>query len=103
MLSFAILLQGTSFYSGYWGLSDNNLLGAVLTFSGTEVSYTIKVPLEIKKVKIRKSLFPKQYIVKIKFMEGKSCKLRAPLKAYQIEKQKENFEFFCKELTDKSI
>ena len=52
---FAILLQGTNFYSGYWGLSDNNLLGAVLTFSGTEVSYTIKVPLEIKKVKIRKS------------------------------------------------
>ena len=36
-------------------------------------------------------------------MEGKSCKLRVPLKAYQIEKQKENFEFFCKELTDKSI
>ena len=100
---FAILLQGTNFYSGYWGLSDNNLLGAVLTFSGTEVSYTIKVPLEIKKVKIRKSLFPKQYIVKIKFVEGKSCKLRVPLKAYQIEKQKENFEFFCKELTDKSI
>ena len=41
---FAILLQGTNFYSGYWGLSDNNLLGAVLTFSGTEVSYTIKEP-----------------------------------------------------------
>ncbi|MBP3395632.1 MAG: hypothetical protein J6L87_00535, partial [Clostridia bacterium] len=100
---FAILLQGTNFYSGYWGLSDNNLLGAVLTFSGTEVSYTIKVPLEIKKVKIRKSLFPKQYIVKINFLEGSPCKLRVPLKAYQIEKQKENFEFFCKQLTDKSI
>ena len=74
-----------------------------MTFSGTEVSYTIKVPLEIKKVKIRKSLFPKQYIVKIKFFEGAPCKLRVPLKAYQIEKQKENFELFCKELTDKSI
>ena len=100
---FAILLQGTNFYSGYWGLSENNLLGAVLTFSGREVSYTIKVPLEIKKVKIRKSFFPKQYIVKISFLEGAPCKLRVPLKAYQIEKQKENFEFFCKELANKSI
>ena len=100
---FAILLQGTNFYSGYWGLSDNNLLGAVLTFSGTEVSYTIKVPLEIKKFKIRKSLFPKQYIVKIIFLDGAPCKLRVPLKAYQIEKQKENFELFCKELTSNSM
>ena len=93
---FAILLQGTNFYSGYWGLSDQNLLGAILTFSGKEVSYTIKVPLEIKKVKIRKSFFPGQYIVKIKFKEGNPCKLRVPLKAYQIERQKENFEYFCK-------
>ena len=100
---FAILLQGINSYSGYWGLSENNLLGAVLTFSGKEVSYTIKVPLEIKKIKIRKSIFPKQYIVKIKFLEGPPCKLRVPLKAYQIEKQKENFEFFCKELTPKKI
>ena len=52
---FAILLQGTNFYSGYWGLTDQNLLGAILTFSGKEVSYTIKVPLDIKKVKTRMS------------------------------------------------
>lgn len=100
---FAILLQGTNFYSGYWGLTDQNILGAILTFSGKEVSYTIKVPLNIKKVKIRKSLFPKQYIVKIKFTEGKPCKLRVPLKAFQIEKQKENFEYFCNEIKTKAI
>ena len=100
---FAILLQGTNFYSGYWGLTDQNLLGAILTFSGKEVSYTIKVPLDIKKVKIRKSFFPKQYIVKIKFAEGNPCKLRVPLKAYQIEKQKENFEYFCNEIKTKVI
>ena len=93
---FAILLQGTNFYSGYWGLSDNNLLGAVLTFSGKEVSYTIKVPLEIKKFKIRKSLFPKQYIVKIKFFEGSPCKLRVPLKAYQIESRKKISSYFAR-------
>ena len=100
---FAILLQGTNFYSGYWGLTDQNLLGAILTFSGKEVSYTIKMPLDIKKVKIRKSFFPKQYIVKIKFTEGNPCKLRVPLKAYQIEEQKENFEYFCNEIKNKVI
>ena len=61
---FAILLQGTNFYSGYWGLSDNNLLGAVLTFSGTEVSYTIKVPLEIKR-KIHIVLIAKNVLLKL--------------------------------------
>ncbi len=55
---FAILLQGTNFYSGYWGLSDQNLLGAILTFSGKEVSYTIKVPLDIKKLKLEKAFSP---------------------------------------------
>ena len=101
---FAILLQEIGFYSGYWGLSEENLLGAVLTFSGKDVSYTIKVPLkEIKKVKIRKSLFPRQYIVKIKFIKGNPCKLRVPLKAYQIENQKENFEYFCKEIMAKAV
>ena len=44
-----------------------------------------------------------KYIVKIIFFEGAPCKLRVPLKAYQIEKQKENFELFCKELTGKSM
>ena len=103
MLLFCNLVTGNKFLFRVLGLTDQNILGAILTFSGKEVSYTIKVPLNIKKVKIRKSLFPKQYIVKIKFTEGKPCKLRVPLKAYQIEKQKENFEYFCNEIKTKAI
>ena len=48
----------------------------------------------------KKALFEE---VNIKFTEGNPCKLRVPLKAYQIEKQKENFEYFCNEIKTKVI
>ena len=45
----------------------------------------------------------RRYLCKIKFTEGNPCKLRVPLKAYQIDEQKENFEYFCNEIKNKVI
>ena len=62
---------------GFFGRTDPDLLIALLSpLNGKKIMWTIRVPLDIKEVKIKKSFIMKQYIVKLFFNEGNPCKIR---------------------------
>lgn len=68
---------------GFFGRTDSNLLIAILNpLNGKKIQWFNRVPLDVRNVKIHKSLIPKQYVIKIVFNEGRPCKIRVSLKLF---------------------
>ena len=64
------------------GTTESSLLIEVLNVHATRVEWTTRKPLaEIKKVKVKKSLFIDYIIIKITFYDGNSIKIRASTKS----------------------
>lgn len=64
-------------YFGFFGRTQNCLVMAILNpFDGKRIDWVNRIPLDIDRVKIHKSLIPYQYVVKIQFAVGKPCKIR---------------------------
>lgn len=89
-------------YFGFFAITDNNLLIAILNpLNGKKIDWYNKVPLDIKKVNIKKSIIPKQYVAKIFFKEGNPCKIRMSkaLLCGDFVDQKINVEIFLNNLS----
>lgn len=97
---YGILNQGNEQYYAYFGFAGNDLLIALL--SGKQISYTTRIPLDIKSVKIKPTMIFKQYIIDISFLEGASCKITASSKVFTIDSQKENMPLFLEYLKSKT-
>ena len=97
---YGTLIQKGGRFFGYFGLTDTHLLIALLNGSKNWVS---RIPLDIKDVKVKKSLFPLQRIVKINFNTGNPCIIRFSSKVYGIDTQKENLEHFINEISEISV
>ena len=87
---YGTLLQKNAHWFGFFGLTDTHLLVALLKGSSKKIEWTSRVPLDVKAVKIKKSLLPFQYKVKIEFHEGLPCHLQASKKSFGIKSQEEN-------------
>ncbi len=99
---YGILSQGNAQYYGYFGLTENYLLIALITSFGKTVANTIRIPLDIKSVKIKKSPIIKQREIDISFNEGAPCKIIASPRVATIGTQKENLPEFISYLVSKA-
>lgn len=97
---YGTLTQRNKHWFGFFGLTDNFLLIALLEGSSKVISWTNRIPLDIKKVSIKKSQIPSQYKVCIEFNEGKPCNMRVSKKVYGIESQEENFKKFIETIQE---
>ncbi|MBR2907098.1 MAG: hypothetical protein IKC26_03540 [Clostridia bacterium] len=93
------LVQGGRQYYGYFGFTEDFLLVALV--SGKTVTDTIRVPLDISSVKIKKNIFLNEHVIDISFNEGAPCRITAFPKVLAIHSQKENLPGFLSYLKSK--
>ena len=91
---YGTLIQDKIHYFGFFALTDHCLLNALLNGSRKEIAWSIRVPLDVKEVNIKKCLFPGQHIITINFNEGEPCKIRVSEKVYGIKNQAANLAAF---------
>ena len=97
---YGLLVQGGRQYYGYFGFTEDFLLIALV--SGKAITDTIRVPLDINSVKIKKNIFLNEHIIDISFNEGAPCRITAFPKVLAIDSQKENFPKFLSYLKSKA-
>ena len=97
---YGILEQAENTYYGFFGLTDDFLLVALV--QGKEITYTTRIPLDIKTVRVKKSLILKENKIDISFNIGSPCRIVAFGKVLTIDSQKENLPLFLEYLTSKS-
>ena len=93
---YGTLLQKSKHWFGFFGLTDGHLLIALLEGSSQVLSWASRVPLDVKAVRVKKSLIPAQYKVHIEFHEGPPCNMRVSKKVYGIKSQEENLSGFIR-------
>lgn len=93
---YGTLLQKRKNWFGFFGLTNNYLLVALLNDYSKSISWTTRIPLDIKDVKTKKCLVPKQHKIYIQFNEGDLCTIRVSEKVLGIKSQEENFFGFIK-------
>jgi len=93
-------VQGERQYYGYFGFTEKVLLIALV--SGKTVTDTIRVPLDINSVQIKKNLFLNEHVIDINFNEGAPCRITAFPKVLAIDSQKENLPKFLSYLKSKT-
>ena len=86
---YGTLLQKKRNYTfGYLGLSENALLVSLLQGDSKKLKGTNRIPFNnIQKTKVRKSLFPLQYILRIYLIDGDMIKFRISKKVYGFATQ----------------
>ena len=87
---YGILNQGNSQFFGYFGLTQTHLLIALVSEFGNQITYTTRIPLDIKSVKSKQTAILKQYVIDISFNDGPPCRITASPKVLSIGSQKEN-------------
>lgn len=95
-----LLVQGGNQYHGYFGFTKNFLLIALI--SGTTVTNTIRVPLDISSIKIKEKIFLHEHIIDINFNEGAPCRISASPISTLIDCQRENLTQFLSFLKSKA-
>lgn len=95
-----LLMQGGEQRHAYFGLTKKYLLIALL--SGTTVTHTIRVPLDIRSVKIKEKIFLHEHIIDINFNEGAPCRISASPISTLIDCQRENLAQFLVFLKSKT-
>lgn len=100
---YATLMQKGKHWFGYFGLTEQYLLIALLEGSSQILSWASRVPLDIKAVNVKKSMIPAQYKVKIEFNEGNPCNIRVSKKVVGFDMQEENFDGFITYLEQRYI
>ena len=98
---YGLLVQGGRQYYGYFGFTEKVLLIALV--SGKTVTDTIRVPLDINSVKIKKNIFLNEHVIDISFNEGAPCRITAFPKVLAIDSQKENLPKFLSYLKSKTL
>lgn len=97
---YGMLDQGNKQYYGFFGFTDNFLLIALV--SGDHITYTSRIPLNIRSVKIEQSGILKQYTIDINFKSGAPCKIIASPRVMMINTQKDTLPLFLDFLKDRS-
>ena len=97
---YGLLVQGGRQYYGYFGFTEDFLLIALV--SGKTITDTIRVPLDINSVKIKKNIFLNEHVIDISFNEGAPCRITAFPKVLAIDSQKENLPKFLSYLKSKT-
>lgn len=97
---YGLLVQGGKQYYGYFGFTEDFLLIALV--SSKTVIDTIRVPLDVNSVKIKKNIFLNEHVIDINFNEGAPCRISAFPKVLAIDSQKENFPRFLSYLKSKT-
>lgn len=97
---YGLLVQGERQYYGYFGFTEKFLLIALI--SGKSVTDTIRVPLDINSVKIKKNIFLNEHVIDISFNEGAPCRITAFPKVLAIDSQKDNLPQFVSYLKSKT-
>ncbi len=97
---YGILQDGTEQFYAYFGFAGNDLLIAILV--GKSVADTIRVPLDIRSLKIKQGLILKQYTIDISFNEGSPCRITASPRVMTIDTQKDNLPLFLEYLKSKT-
>ena len=98
---YGLLVQGGRQYYGYFGFTEGFLLIALV--SGKTVTDTIRVPLDVNSVKIKKNIFLNEHVIDISFNEGAPCRITAFPKVLAIDSQKENLPRFLSYLKSKTL
>ena len=84
---------------GYLGLSESALLVSLLQGDSKKLKGSSRIPFSnIQKTKVRKSLFPLQYILKIYLTDGDMIKFRISKKVYGFTTQEENLDIFLNKM-----
>lgn len=91
---YGVLVDKKLNWFGFFGLTESKLLIALLQGNSKVVNWTTCVPLDIKKVIVKKTVILPQYVIKIEFNEGNAACLRIPKKVVGIECQEENLKGF---------
>ena len=91
---YGTLKQKSGHCFGYFGLTEKYLLVALLRGDSKAVGWTARVPLNIKKVTVKKGLFPLFRHIRIEFDEGEPVRFQASRTVYGIADQAENLEGF---------
>lgn len=97
---YGVLDQGNEQYYGYFGFTESHLLIALV--SGKQITDTIRIPLDIRSVRIKQTAVLKQYVVDISFNDGVPCKITASPRVLLIDSQKDNVPQFLKYLKSRS-
>lgn len=97
---YGILKQGNIQYYGFFGFTKKHLLIALV--SGKQITYTIRIPLNIKSIRIKRIAVFKQFIIDIGFNDGAPCRITASPKVLMIDSQKDNLPQFLNYLKSKS-
>ena len=98
---YGTLLQKRKSFFGFFGLTEEELLIALLQDNQREIQWTSRIPLDLKNVVIKKSMIPLQYVIYLEFNEGAPCKIRVSKKVYGIPGQEENVTAFMAELAER--
>ena len=96
---YGTLLQKRNYTFGYLGLSENAILVSLLQGDSKKLKGTSRIPFSnIQKTKVRKSLFPLQYILQIYLTDGDMIKFRISKKVYGFATQEENLDIFLNKM-----
>ena len=95
---YGLLNQGNTQYYGYFGFTEHYLLIALVSGTGKHITYTTRVPLDIKSIRVKQTAIFKQFVIDITFNEGAPCRITASPKVLTIDTQKENLPSFLEHL-----
>ena len=96
---YGTLLQKRAYTFGYLGLTENALLVSLLQGDSQNPKGGSRIPFSsIRQIKVRKSLFPLQYILRIYLTDGDMIKFRMSKKVYGFATQEENLDTFLDKL-----
>ena len=92
---YGTLLQKRNYTFGYFGLTEHALLVSLLQGDSQEIKGHGRIPFSsIRQAKVRKSLIPLQYLIRLDLTDGGMIKFRASQKVYGFATQKENLDIF---------
>lgn len=99
---YGILQEGGVQYFSFFGLTEKFLLIAVLSMDGTSVTHTIRVPLDVKSVKVKTTPVMRQRVIDIIFNEEEPCHIIAAPRVLIIDSQKDNLPRFVEYLEQRA-
>lgn len=95
---YGTLVQEQMTYHGYFAFTQDRLLVALLNGAKFEIAWTLHTPLDLHDFSCKKTLIPGQFLIRMRFNEGRGCHILASKKVRGIDCQKENLAGFVAHL-----
>ncbi len=97
---YGILNEANLQHYAFFGFTQTHLLIAIV--SGKTIIDTMRIALDIKSVKIKRTAVFREYVIDIVFESGWSCNITAAPKIMMIDTQKQNIHKFLDYLKSKA-